>query len=105
MGAWESDHAHAPTLPYGEAWSNRGERVEPSMSATKRGLWAAAVALLPVIAVAMGEGPLRLDYRTERPGGSCDDPIVAPRDLSGRSIKTPRVRILHSTDATQAGTS
>jgi hypothetical protein len=73
--------------------------------AGRPGWWTAAVALLPVVAVAMAEGPLRLEYRTERPGGIRDDPIVAPRDVSGRSVKTPRVRILHSTDARQAGTS
>jgi hypothetical protein len=71
----------------------------------RRCLWIAAAILAPVVAVAMQNGPPRLEYRTERPGGSQDDPIFAPRDLSGRSIKTPRVRILHSEDPRQAGTS
>lgn len=64
-----------------------------------------AALLLPVVAVAMQEEEPRLEYHTERPGGSRDDPIVAPRDLSGRSIKTPRVRVIHSTDPQQEGTS
>ncbi len=40
---------------------------------------------------------------TERPGHSLDDPIDRPRDLSGFSIKEPRVRVVHTTDATLAG--
>jgi hypothetical protein len=32
----------------------------------------------------------------ERPGNSLDNPIDTPRDLSGLSIKTPRVRIVHT---------
>ncbi len=39
----------------------------------------------------------------ERPGGSRDDPIDVPRDLSGCSIKNPRVRVVHTTDAALAG--
>jgi hypothetical protein len=41
--------------------------------------------------------------QTERPGCSVDHPIDTPRDLSGLSIKNPRVRIVHTTDPTQAG--
>lgn len=61
--------------------------------------------LAPVVALAVQELPQRLEYRTERPGGSGSDPVLEPRDLSGRSIKTARVRILHSVDSRQAGTS
>ncbi len=39
----------------------------------------------------------------ERPGNSNDDPIDSPRDLTGLSIKTPRVRIVHTTDPKPAG--
>lgn len=36
--------------------------------------------------------------QSERPGNSLDEPIDMPRDLSGLSIKNPRVRIVHTTD-------
>src|SRR5262249_18600875 len=39
----------------------------------------------------------------ERPGGSRDDPIRKPRDLTGRSIKCARVRAVHSTDPAEEG--
>jgi Di-haem oxidoreductase, putative peroxidase len=39
----------------------------------------------------------------ERPGNSLDDPIDFPRDLSGLSIKNPRIRIVHTTDPNKAG--
>jgi hypothetical protein len=39
----------------------------------------------------------------ERPGNSDDDPINAPHDLSGLSIKNPRIRIVHTADTTKAG--
>jgi hypothetical protein len=39
----------------------------------------------------------------ERPGTSADDPIDAPRDLTGLSIKVPRVRVVHTTDPELAG--
>jgi hypothetical protein len=39
----------------------------------------------------------------ERPGSSLDDPIELPRDLSGLSIKNPRVRIVHTTDPGKQG--
>jgi hypothetical protein len=65
----------------------------------------AASLLLPAVAGAM-QAPLpNLEYRTERPGGSGDDPVTTPRDLSGRSVKTPRVRVLHAQDPRLAGTS
>jgi hypothetical protein len=40
----------------------------------------------------------------ERPGGSSSDPIARPKDLSGRSVKCPRVRAVHSTDPSLLGT-
>ncbi len=41
--------------------------------------------------------------QTERPGCSFDHPIDVPRDLSGLSLKTPRVRVVHTTDPALAG--
>src|SRR5262245_24532621 len=40
---------------------------------------------------------------TERPGCATDHPIDVPRDLSGLSIKIPRVRVVHTTDPALAG--
>jgi hypothetical protein len=48
--------------------------------------------------------PVRPLHSAERPGGALDDPIFRPRDLSGRSVKTPRVRAVHSDDTTLPGT-
>ncbi len=39
----------------------------------------------------------------ERPGASTDDPIFKPKDLSGRSIKCPRVRAVHSLNVADEG--
>jgi hypothetical protein len=41
--------------------------------------------------------------QSERPGNSLDNPIEMPRDLSGLSIKSPRIRIVHTTDPWQEG--
>ncbi|MCH7728729.1 MAG: hypothetical protein IH991_19935, partial [Planctomycetes bacterium] len=38
-----------------------------------------------------------------RPGGVRSDPIQNPRDLSGFSVRGPRVRIVHTTDPNKAG--
>src|SRR5205807_7014723 len=40
---------------------------------------------------------------TERPGNSRDDPVLVPHDLTGLSIKTPRVRVVHTTNPWLAG--
>jgi hypothetical protein len=40
---------------------------------------------------------------TERPGCSMDNPIDVPRDLSGLSIKNPRIRVVHTTDPQYEG--
>lgn len=40
---------------------------------------------------------------TERPGGLTDNPVDVPRDLSGLSIKIPRLRVVHTTDPTLPG--
>jgi hypothetical protein len=39
----------------------------------------------------------------ERPGCSFDNPIDVPRDLSGCSIKIPRIRVVHTIDPAKAG--
>ncbi len=39
----------------------------------------------------------------ERPGNSSDNPVDTPRDLSGLSIKNPRVRVMHTTDPGKPG--
>jgi hypothetical protein len=39
----------------------------------------------------------------ERPGNSRDHPVQSPRDLSGLSIKNPRVRVVHTSDPSLAG--
>jgi hypothetical protein len=39
----------------------------------------------------------------ERPGCSFDNPIDMPRDLSGCSIKIPRIRVVHTSDPAKAG--
>ncbi|NUN47564.1 MAG: hypothetical protein HUU15_01875 [Candidatus Brocadiae bacterium] len=39
----------------------------------------------------------------ERPGGSGDDPIRRPKDLTGMSIKCPRVRAVSSADTAEEG--
>lgn len=41
--------------------------------------------------------------QSERPGNSLSQPIEMPHDLSGLSIKNPRVRVIHTTDPWQEG--
>lgn len=36
-----------------------------------------------------------IPYASQRPGGAHSDPLEQPRDLTGRSVKTPRVRAVH----------
>src|SRR5438445_11281818 len=74
--------------------------------------WGLAAAALPRLSIGAprSEGPAPLpevppagEYGTERPGGAGDDPVERPGDLTGRSVKTPRVRMLHTTDPRLAG--
>lgn len=67
-------------------------------------LLAACIALGSIGAgsLAAGQGP---GYGFERGGTSRDDPALVTRDLTGRSVKCPRVRVIHSTDPSRAGTS
>ncbi len=41
--------------------------------------------------------------QTERPGNSKDNPVELPHDLSGLSIKIPRVRVVHTTSPDKEG--
>ena len=60
--------------------------------------------VIGILASAVVGHVLRLAaQQTERPGCSVDHPIDTPRDLSGLSIKNPRVRIVHTTDPGLAG--
>lgn len=60
---------------------------------------AAVVVALTTTALAQEEGTL--DYA--RPGTSRENPLDRPRDLTGRSIKSPRVRAVHTADIKQVG--
>ncbi len=55
--------------------------------------------LLPLLFLA-AQSPAQL---TERPGTSDDDPIRYPHDPTGLSIKTPRIRIVHTREACKPG--
>ena len=57
------------------------------------GLFAIALPLFTAAVARSVDAPPPGEYGTERPGGAGDDPVDLPRDLSGRSVKTPRVRI------------
>src|SRR2546428_8735460 len=59
--------------------------------------------LLLLAALCLVSDPIVCAQQTYRPGGSQDDPIEWPRDLSGYSVRSPRVRIVHTTDSALAG--
>jgi hypothetical protein len=63
-----------------------------------------SLSLVPWLLLAPLAGAAELVPSPERPGASTDDPILRPRDLSGRSIKGRRVRAVHSTDPALEGT-
>lgn len=70
----------------------------------KNFLWILGGFLLGVLATAYGTHQwLARAQQTERPGSSLDNPIDVPRDLSGLSIKSPRIRVVHTTDPWQEG--
>lgn len=78
-----------------------------------RGAPGAAAVALALFAAAIGVAAVRtLDptgtrgtLEIARPGTSRDNPFDRPRDLTGRSVKTPRVRAVHATgDALAGGT-
>ena len=67
-------------------------------------IWIAGGFVLGVLAsLAISRQVLLHAQQSERPGNSLDNPIERPRDLSGLSIKTPRIRIVHTTDPWQPG--
>jgi hypothetical protein len=61
------------------------------------GIGAGIVLLLGIYRLPVGA------QQSERPGNSRDNPAVVPHDLSGLSIKNPRVRIVHTTEVEKAG--
>jgi hypothetical protein len=56
-----------------------------------------------VVALVIGQRIALWAQQTERPGTSRDNPAEMPRDLTGLSIKNPRVRVVHTTDPAQSG--
>jgi Di-haem oxidoreductase, putative peroxidase len=54
-------------------------------------------------AVWWSQAPVLRAQLSERPGNTSQDPIDMPRDLSGLSIKNPRVRVVHTTDPIHEG--
>jgi cytochrome c peroxidase len=67
-------------------------------------IWIAGGFLLGVLATAYCmQQWMAYAQQTERPGNSLDNPIDVPRDLSGLSIKIPRIRVVHTTDPWQEG--
>src|SRR5207245_6437712 len=70
----------------------------------KRSRWIVSGFLLGVLATGFLTFLLAARaQQTERPGNSTDNPIDMPRDLSGLSIKNPRVRVVHTTDPRLGG--
>lgn len=53
--------------------------------------------------LALASAAVSFGQQSERPGGSLDNPIDAPRDLSGLSIKYPRVKLVHTNEADTPG--
>ncbi|MBM3459269.1 MAG: hypothetical protein FJX77_12135, partial [Armatimonadetes bacterium] len=47
--------------------------------------------------------PEDLDFVPERAGGVASDPALQNRDVTGRSVKCPRVRVVHRVDPADAG--
>src|SRR5262249_20748438 len=51
----------------------------------------------------LGHGLSARAQLSERPGNSLDPHIELPHDLSGLSIKIPRIRVVHTTDPHKPG--
>jgi hypothetical protein len=67
-------------------------------------LWVAGGFVLGLLAAGyVGHQLLLRAQQSERPGTTLDNPVDMPRDLSGLSIKNPRIRIVHTTDPWQEG--
>lgn len=59
--------------------------------------------LLGSLLIGMLFATLIVAQQSYRPGGAHDDPIAFPRDLSGYSVRAPRVRIVHTSDSSLPG--
>src|SRR5262245_12959269 len=71
---------------------------------SNRMCWIGGGFLIGVVATAIVTRQVALHaQQTERPGCSTDHPIDVPHDLSGLSIKNPRVRVVHTTDPSLEG--
>jgi hypothetical protein len=62
------------------------------------GILASLMVMVSALLFLLVDRPSGRAQLTERPGGWADDPVEMPRDLSGLSIKTPRIRVVHTTD-------
>jgi hypothetical protein len=70
----------------------------------RKWIWTAGGFVVGVtITVAVSQLYFVHSQQSERPGYSLENPIDSPRDLSGLSIKNPRVRIVHTVDPWQEG--
>src|SRR5438105_5547240 len=60
--------------------------------------------LIAVLAFTLpGDPPAGRAQLSERPGNSLDDPDEFPHDISGLSIKIPRIRVVHTADSSLEG--
>jgi hypothetical protein len=68
------------------------------------GLFAGLLVVVAAALLLLTGGASRLPAQLgERPGNSTDNPIDSPHDLSGLSVKNPRIRIVHTTDPLKRG--
>src|SRR6516225_11099528 len=67
------------------------------------GFMVAGFVLGVLATVYLGQALWLRGQMTERPGNSMDNPVDTPRDLSGLSIKNPRIRVVHTTDPSKEG--
>src|SRR5262245_49650753 len=66
-------------------------------------LWISGFIVGVGVALYLGHGLGLRAQLSERPGCSIDHPIDMPRDLSGYSIKIPRIRVVHTSDPNMEG--
>lgn len=59
--------------------------------------------MLLLLALCTAAVAQEVPYSVERPGGVTSDPLESPRDVTGRSVKLPRVRALHDPGGTVPG--
>ena len=70
----------------------------------KRLTWILIAPIVTIVVLSFFPCVIRLwAQQTERPGNSKDHPLDTPRDLSGLSIKNPRVRVVHTSDPALEG--